>query len=597
MAIFHQPKRSNGNGFKNAMQYVMTPKPEKGERVGFAYVRNMGTMTTNDSPEALAARMRLNVESHRNNGHRSNKPLKHFVIAFSPEDTSRLTPEILQEYADKHLEALGLSEHQAVIAEHIDTDHRHLHLIINKVHPVTGKLWNDSHAVRTAAPVTTELDAKHGLTAPATRAFSQEAEHRTAYDKGADEYALRNDEPRPMKDAAAKEVRTLAADDFREAETWGDLAERLEAKGLALTPHSYRGKQGLRVIDTEAGTYVAVSKLGKDIRMDGLEARLGRFEDYQQQLDAPTVEQAQERAAEATQATLTPQQRIDTLQQAIAERQAYSLQELEHTRTQRSYQEAKEEESDLLKIAPEIAKLADDAERETLAELDGLLKPNEAAAYFASFKQAIASYRRTASAAKPDFAASDAAALDHFKGRLQRKKRAKLQKVLKARDAWLAAVEKQKEHAAATAWNKQRRADLHHKSTAQSLKLNPHRRDQLKRRQEAAGLVVSFADIKGSGLPQEQQDTLRRTIVQDDYNRRTEPKRVGTDWARKADLDTAERLDAARLDYMAYLEAGLLTSDEVSFEEYKELAHATAQANGQHFAQSRTRSRGQSRSR
>ena len=40
------------------------------------------------------------------------------------------------------LNALGFGEHEAVFAIHTDKDHQHIHLVVNRVHPVTGKTHN-----------------------------------------------------------------------------------------------------------------------------------------------------------------------------------------------------------------------------------------------------------------------------------------------------------------------------------------------------------------------------------------------------------------------------------------------------------------------
>lgn len=588
MAIFKDV--GSGNGFKDAMRYVLAPKPSEGERVGFAYVRNMGSMDTADKPEALAARMRLNVETHRNNGHRSQKPLHHFVIAFSPEDSGKLTPEIMQEYADRHLEELGLSEHQAVIAQHTDTDHDHLHVIVNKVHPETGKLWNSSHASRKVTELTDSLDAKHGLTPPETRAYSQDAPHRTAYEKGADELAKRTDKPRPMSDKAASLVRQTAANDFREAATWADLENRLQGKGLELAAHTYRGKLALRVVDTERGEYVAASKLGKDIRVSGLEDRLGRFQDYEAQKLGQTAENAPEAAQTATGAQFDRAARLEAYAAAVQAGNAYSKAELAHERTRRSVATAEDERLDIQKELAQVASMASEAEQATRADLDQIFKPQEAQAYFAEFKTALDAYRATADKAqRPDFSAADAAALARSRGFLNKKRRRQLEKLQKTRAKWLAAIEKEKDWQQAAAMNKAKRAELYAQENKQSLQLNPYRKKRLQEHREATGLLVSFDDLKH--LPKAQREGAKRALLQDEYNRRTDTKRQGADWTTK-EQPTADRELAARADYDAFLEATDLTETQVSFDDYREKARASAKENAQTTTRSQSQGRG-----
>lgn len=55
------------------------------------------------------------------------------MIAWPPDE--RPLPEMMQEIARKTLELAGLGEHQALIVGHGDAEHRHLHAMINRVHP------------------------------------------------------------------------------------------------------------------------------------------------------------------------------------------------------------------------------------------------------------------------------------------------------------------------------------------------------------------------------------------------------------------------------------------------------------------------------
>jgi hypothetical protein len=47
----------------------------------------------------------------------------------------------MERVADKVLNRLGLSEHQAVIVAHRDRSHAHVHILVNRVHPELGRAW------------------------------------------------------------------------------------------------------------------------------------------------------------------------------------------------------------------------------------------------------------------------------------------------------------------------------------------------------------------------------------------------------------------------------------------------------------------------
>lgn len=64
-------------------------------------------------------------------------PVMHYTLSWAPDD--RPTKEQMIDAAFKSLKALGLQDHQATIAAHNDTDHAHLHIVVNTVHPTTGR--------------------------------------------------------------------------------------------------------------------------------------------------------------------------------------------------------------------------------------------------------------------------------------------------------------------------------------------------------------------------------------------------------------------------------------------------------------------------
>ena len=69
---------------------------------------------------------------------RCKKPVYHLMVAWSPKD--KVFPDQMKDVGERLLDRLGLSEHQAVAVQHTDTDHPHLHIIANRVHPHHGEM-------------------------------------------------------------------------------------------------------------------------------------------------------------------------------------------------------------------------------------------------------------------------------------------------------------------------------------------------------------------------------------------------------------------------------------------------------------------------
>ncbi|WP_323010683.1 relaxase/mobilization nuclease domain-containing protein [Paracoccus sp. (in: a-proteobacteria)] len=74
---------------------------------------------------------------------RRSRPCYHLVLSWSPLE--RPDDDQMIAAARQVLRALGASEHQAVIAIHRDRVHPHVHIILNIIHPLTGKALDLGH--------------------------------------------------------------------------------------------------------------------------------------------------------------------------------------------------------------------------------------------------------------------------------------------------------------------------------------------------------------------------------------------------------------------------------------------------------------------
>ena len=144
--------------------------PHEGEKVAWARATNCG----HDDP-GWAVKHILSVQE-RNTRSKSDKSY-HLVISF-PEG-ERPTRTQMEDIEDLLCDALGFGEHQRVSAVHQNTDNWHLHVAINKVHPVTLRNTTPirDHFRLQAACI--ELEIKHGLTQePHTVDFAQRRERK-----------------------------------------------------------------------------------------------------------------------------------------------------------------------------------------------------------------------------------------------------------------------------------------------------------------------------------------------------------------------------------------------------------------------------------
>lgn len=123
------------------------------ERVAWTASRHLPT----DDPDVAATMMHASAARNA----RVVKPVYHLAISFDPGD--RVDRSAMEHVADRILGALGLSEHQALIIAHQDRQHPHLHLMINRVHPDTGRAWSRWQDQRVVQRILREEELALGL--------------------------------------------------------------------------------------------------------------------------------------------------------------------------------------------------------------------------------------------------------------------------------------------------------------------------------------------------------------------------------------------------------------------------------------------------
>lgn len=136
------------SSFKGALDYVLHDPDGRGrERVGETQTVNLFSapeqahkelQDTADAARAIQARARAERgERSAASGSRAEKACFHYALSWHPDDV--VTAEDMMRCAHQTLDRLGLSQHQAVIVEHRERPHRHLHVIVSTTNPETGQ--------------------------------------------------------------------------------------------------------------------------------------------------------------------------------------------------------------------------------------------------------------------------------------------------------------------------------------------------------------------------------------------------------------------------------------------------------------------------
>ena len=124
---------SSSRSFAALGKYLVVGRDKVDEgRVAWTSARNLPT----DDPELAAKIMRATASQNV----RVSQPVYHLALSFDPRDVvDRAT---MERVADHVLEELQLKEYQAIIVAHADRAHPHMHILVNRVHPETGRVWD-----------------------------------------------------------------------------------------------------------------------------------------------------------------------------------------------------------------------------------------------------------------------------------------------------------------------------------------------------------------------------------------------------------------------------------------------------------------------
>lgn len=139
---------SSGRSFKGAARYYLHDKQaDTSERVAFVETMNLPT----DDPRRAVAHM-IDTAAHANElkktaglkgGRPLQKPVYTFALTWHPSESPTAQEQL--EAARESLKALGMEDRQAVIIAHKDMDHPHVHVMVNRVCPNTGRAAANSN--------------------------------------------------------------------------------------------------------------------------------------------------------------------------------------------------------------------------------------------------------------------------------------------------------------------------------------------------------------------------------------------------------------------------------------------------------------------
>ena len=244
-------RNAHKSRFSKLVAYI-TNTQGKNERVGEIRITNCQA----EHPSWAAAEAEL-IQS-KNVRTRMDKTY-HLLLSFREGDHP--SPEVMCALEARICAALGYSDHQRVSAVHYDTDHTHIHIAINKIHPQRYNAHEPYFDKKHLGQLCQSLEKEYNL------ALDNHVAHLTQGEARAQD----------MERSAGIEsligwIKRGCLPELLAAPSWDELHEVLAHNSLTL---SERGN-GL-VITAKNGIAVKASSLNRNFSKPALEKRLGMF--------------------------------------------------------------------------------------------------------------------------------------------------------------------------------------------------------------------------------------------------------------------------------------------------------------------------------
>lgn len=250
---------ATGHGIKGTVLYVLHDKREEGmeahpttsERVAWTATRNVPTngprTAMNMMIDTWQRRDELKAAAGVKGGTSKSGPVYHFSVNWhAVERGGNPSKADMMKAADEVLKILGFEDLQAVMVCHRDTGKPHVHVVVNRIHPVTGRIlsagpqqgrdldrWSHDFEVQGGQIFSHDRAAKYAEIDRKKEAHPDPADRRKHIDEqkekaraAANDRAAMSDQAKAWSDAAAQKTRSKGA-------TLKEKADALKARHKA----------------------------------------------------------------------------------------------------------------------------------------------------------------------------------------------------------------------------------------------------------------------------------------------------------------------------------------------------------------------------
>ena len=272
------PKRPRNNTTNSRISQLIPYmlKGKGGERCTWYIAGNLEGLDRREDADLALSVMELiqegNVRTKRDKTY-------HVVISFHPNDRT-LAGRELEDVVRRTVGAVGLQEHQYIAVRHSDQEHEHVHIAVNKIHPVTLKVHHPFRDIPLFKVLAGKLEKELGLYQVDRSVTRIDSDRSRDYEsaRGTQSFS------RWARGRIGERI------DLDSVSNWKELHARLAAHGVRVVK---RGN-GLALVDATRGDLACkASSLGRHWSKQRLCERFGDF------VSGPTAEHVATMSREA----------------------------------------------------------------------------------------------------------------------------------------------------------------------------------------------------------------------------------------------------------------------------------------------------------
>ena len=180
-----------GHSFAGVAKYLLHDvKAKSSDRVEWTETRNLATRHAGAAWRVMAATAMNQNQLKKaaglpNTGRKSKQHVLHFTLSWHAEEAVNLNREEMLRATFTMLRVMKADEHQCLVVAHNDQKQPHVHVVVNRVHPKTGRMLSSSFERLKASKWAQKYEEERGKIYCVDRVVNNEARKRGEFTRGA----------------------------------------------------------------------------------------------------------------------------------------------------------------------------------------------------------------------------------------------------------------------------------------------------------------------------------------------------------------------------------------------------------------------------